>query len=325
MFGLLQLVLHGLAVDGSQMMFASTINVQQIDEVLPTLIERLQIVGNLFAGRELLIVRINLVLHPAEILDRLAFARVKSFDDRFALGITQLAGALGFAPRDQAPVKRSCGNHSEIQSLSRERRQQRRHVLNVGSRDGEAGHPPKVDRLLKCFFQIPKIYPGQFHVSYDECLLIVLATSVWSTVFRRPALMITAWRRGSQPSPGAIYCLGVVSPCAGSACGEDSLDAAGSRPISRLYSSNLSCNCMSIASRSISCICVSTDAVPSCILASAAAARRSILSRISSKVEASSPSWNEAIVWASCSCSFACFDSLMSCIASAVRFCICRT
>src|SRR6266699_669863 len=174
MFGLLQLVLHGLAVDGSQMMFASTINVQQIDEVLPTRIERLQIVGNLFAGRELLIVRINLVLHPAEILDRLAFARVKSFDDRFALGITQLAGALGFAPRDQAPVKRSCGNHSEIQSLSRDRR------LEAGLQ----------------------------------------------TITRS-------------------YCLGVVSPCAGSACGEDSLDAAGSRPISRLYSSNLSCNCMS--------------------------------------------------------------------------------
>ena len=44
-----------------------------------------------------------------------------------------------------------------------------------------------------------------------------------------------------------------------------------------------------------------------------------------SSVEASSPSWNVSIVCASCSCSLACFDWLMSCIASAERFCIWST
>jgi len=56
MLGLFQLVLNRLAINRSQMMFATAIDIEQIDEVLPTLIESFDVCGNLLAGGELLIV-----------------------------------------------------------------------------------------------------------------------------------------------------------------------------------------------------------------------------------------------------------------------------
>ena len=43
MLGLLQLILDSLAIRRSQMMFAAAIDIEQIDEVLPTLVEGLNI------------------------------------------------------------------------------------------------------------------------------------------------------------------------------------------------------------------------------------------------------------------------------------------
>ena len=75
-------------------MLAPAIHVQQIDEVFPTLIECLQIDGDFLAGRELLVVRINLILHPAQVFDRFPFARVQCLDHSFALLIAQLTRPL---------------------------------------------------------------------------------------------------------------------------------------------------------------------------------------------------------------------------------------
>ena len=45
--------------------------------------------------RKLLVVGVNLVLHPAKILNRFALARVKQFDGGFALLVPQLSRLLG--------------------------------------------------------------------------------------------------------------------------------------------------------------------------------------------------------------------------------------
>ena len=54
--GLDQLVLNGLTVNGSEVMFASAVDIEQIDEVLPALIQALDVVGSLFGAREFLVV-----------------------------------------------------------------------------------------------------------------------------------------------------------------------------------------------------------------------------------------------------------------------------
>src|SRR5215475_15641930 len=97
MLSLLQLILDGLAVNRSEVMFAPAIDVQEIHEIFPTLIECLQIRRNVFAGSELPIIGIDLILHPAEIFYGFAFARIESLDHGLALGVAQLAGAFFFA------------------------------------------------------------------------------------------------------------------------------------------------------------------------------------------------------------------------------------
>src|SRR5260370_8032039 len=106
-------------------MLATAINVEQIDEVFPITIQRLQIRRNLFAGGELLVVRINLVLHPAQILDRLALAGIERLDYSFALSVTQLAGAFLFSALDQAAIKWSCRYHGKIKHLASQAGDQR--------------------------------------------------------------------------------------------------------------------------------------------------------------------------------------------------------
>src|ERR1700674_1830685 len=110
MLGLLQLILYGLAVGRSQVMLAATIHVEQIDEVFPVAIQSLQVRRDLFACGELFVVRINLVLHPAQILDSFALARIEPFDNGFALRVAEFAGALLLSALDQPAIKWSCRN-----------------------------------------------------------------------------------------------------------------------------------------------------------------------------------------------------------------------
>src|SRR6266852_8621129 len=138
-------------------MLATTINVEQIDEVFPVAIQRLQVRGDLFAGSELLVVRINLVLHPAQIFDSFALARIEPFDYSFALRVAQLVCALLFSALDQTAIKWGCRNHGKIEGLSRQGGRDNLNLLKVHSRDGEAGHSPKINRLFERLFQIPEI------------------------------------------------------------------------------------------------------------------------------------------------------------------------
>ena len=68
-------------------MFPAPINVEEIDKVFPTLIEGLQVGGNFPAVGELAVVRVDLVFHPAQVLDGFTLAWIETFDDLFALGL----------------------------------------------------------------------------------------------------------------------------------------------------------------------------------------------------------------------------------------------
>ena len=82
-------------------MFAPAVDVKQIDEVFPTLIETLQVCGNVFAGGELSVIRIDLILHPAQVFDGFTFTWIETFDDGFSLGFAQLARFLFGAAFDE--------------------------------------------------------------------------------------------------------------------------------------------------------------------------------------------------------------------------------
>src|SRR5260221_9643799 len=99
-------------------MLAATIYVEQIDEVLPIAIQRLQVCRDLFAGGELFVIRIDLVLHPAQILDSFTLARIEPFDNGFALRVAQLAGALLLSALYQTAIEWGGRNHSEIHGFS---------------------------------------------------------------------------------------------------------------------------------------------------------------------------------------------------------------
>src|SRR5438477_11058243 len=98
-------------------MLAATIDVEQIDEVLPIAIQCLQVGRDLFAGGALLVVRINLVLHPAQILDSFALARIEPFDYRFALRAAQLAGALLLSALATPSINWARRNHAQTDGL----------------------------------------------------------------------------------------------------------------------------------------------------------------------------------------------------------------
>src|SRR2546421_7954307 len=126
---LLELILNGLAIGRSQVMFSPAVNIQQIYKIFPTLIEGLQVHRNFLAGGELLVVRINLVLHPAEVFDGLTFARIETLDYCFALRLTKLARALLGSAFDQAAIKRRGRHDSKVESFGSEPQQKRRYIL----------------------------------------------------------------------------------------------------------------------------------------------------------------------------------------------------
>ncbi|MBK7706916.1 MAG: hypothetical protein IPJ30_14405 [Acidobacteria bacterium] len=70
--------MDGLAVDRFEVLFAAAINVKQVDEVFPALFERDEIRRQFAGARELLVVFLDLILLPFEIIDGLALARQNS-------------------------------------------------------------------------------------------------------------------------------------------------------------------------------------------------------------------------------------------------------
>ena len=85
-------------------MLAPAIDVQQIYKVFPALIEALYVRGNLFGAGELSIVRIDLVFHPAQVLDGFALAWIEAFNQRLALLLAQFQQALFFSAIDEAAI-----------------------------------------------------------------------------------------------------------------------------------------------------------------------------------------------------------------------------
>src|SRR2546423_1694797 len=149
-------------------MFAPAINVQQIDEILPALIESLQVVRNFFAGGELAIVRIDLVSHPAKVFDSLAFARVEGLNYGFALRLTQLVLPLLLATLNITTIERTDRHSCEVETFGSEAQQQRRQGPVKSGRDRGTCHAPKIQRLFESLFHISKIDLRQVHLSYDH-------------------------------------------------------------------------------------------------------------------------------------------------------------
>src|SRR5436190_10011671 len=118
---------------------------------------------NIYAARDLSIVRIDLVLHPAQIFDGFTLTRIESFNDSFALGFAQLARLLFGAAFYQTAIERGSGHDSEIDSFSSQSEQQRSYILEKGGAHQEARHTPKIDWLFECFFEITRIKLGPVH------------------------------------------------------------------------------------------------------------------------------------------------------------------
>ena len=79
------------------MMFAATIDIQQVDEIFPTLIECQKIRRNFFGVRELAVVRIDLILHPPQVFDGFTLSRIETSDNRLTLCLAQFSRTLFFA------------------------------------------------------------------------------------------------------------------------------------------------------------------------------------------------------------------------------------
>src|SRR5262245_20690375 len=144
-------------------MLASSIDVEQIDKVFPTLIETLQVRGNLFAVGELFIVRINLVLHPAQVFDGFTLAGIKTLDEGLTLGLEKLAGPRFFAALNQTPIDRTSRNDREVDCLCAQREQERCHILKKCGANRKAGHAPKVNGFFECLLYVAEIDLRQFH------------------------------------------------------------------------------------------------------------------------------------------------------------------
>jgi hypothetical protein len=139
------------------------VDIEQVDKVFPPLIERLQVSRNLFTGGELFVIRVDLIFHPAQVLDCLALARIECLDHGFALRFAKLPRAFFFATLNQTAIDWTSGYDRQIHSFRAQREQQRRHVLKKSGADGKAGHAPKVNRLFECLFYVAKIDLGKFH------------------------------------------------------------------------------------------------------------------------------------------------------------------
>jgi hypothetical protein len=75
-------------------MLAAAIHVEKIDEILPTLIEALDVPGDLFSPGEFAVVRVDLILHPLQVFHRFALARIKTLDLIFASLLAQFQQPL---------------------------------------------------------------------------------------------------------------------------------------------------------------------------------------------------------------------------------------
>src|SRR5262249_36546258 len=76
--GLLNLVLDRLPVYRTHVMLASPVGIQKIHVLVPHVIQLADVVGQLERMRALLVVLVDLILEPAQVLDGFAFARIEA-------------------------------------------------------------------------------------------------------------------------------------------------------------------------------------------------------------------------------------------------------
>ena len=136
------------------MRFAAAVNVEQINEIFPTLIERSQIVRQGFGSRKLKIILLNFIFLPAQIFDGFAFAGRKTFNQFLAGRLVQHKQTLLFTALDELAIRGQHGNDQQKSDFANQRDEQRNHALRVSRRDCKARQSPKIDRLLDGFFSV---------------------------------------------------------------------------------------------------------------------------------------------------------------------------
>src|ERR1041384_5599195 len=119
--GLSDLVLNSLAIDRAHVVLAPPIGVQQIDVGFPIEIQRPNALGHFSHSGELLIVLINLILHPAQVLDGFAFAWIESEDQLLAFPLTIRKRAPACALIDNPAITRRVRESRNIEPLRRPR------------------------------------------------------------------------------------------------------------------------------------------------------------------------------------------------------------
>ena len=116
---LLNLILYGRAIDRAHMVFAPPVGIEKIHVALPEKVERLNLVGEFRELREFLIVLINLILHPSQVLDGFALARVEGLDKLLAAATAICKLSLAGAAVNYPAIGGQVGHRRQIERLSR--------------------------------------------------------------------------------------------------------------------------------------------------------------------------------------------------------------
>jgi hypothetical protein len=69
-----------LPVDRAQVVLASPIHIEKINKVFPPLIKALNVMRDLLSARKFFVVRVDLVLHPAKVLNCFSLSGIELFD-----------------------------------------------------------------------------------------------------------------------------------------------------------------------------------------------------------------------------------------------------
>src|SRR4051794_38466422 len=98
--------MNGLAIDRFKMLFAAAIDIEQVDEIFPTLLESVKVRRQRSSSSKLFIVVLDLVLKPSQILYSLSFSRREALDQFFPRHTMKFLHPFVLALDDHLTVRR---------------------------------------------------------------------------------------------------------------------------------------------------------------------------------------------------------------------------
>src|SRR5687768_18068791 len=139
------------------MLLASAVNVEKVDKVLPSLVERPQIRRQGGGSGEFLIIVLDLFLQPAKILDRFSLAGRERLDQLLACVAAGQEKPLLLAPLDQLPIPGQVRECEDVGALEDQGDEQRDHTSGISCGDRKTGQAPKIERFLDRFFRVARL------------------------------------------------------------------------------------------------------------------------------------------------------------------------